>query len=45
MLRMFLDPICAIVTNVALDHMEYLGDTREKIGAEKAAIFRGGDGY
>ena len=40
-----LDPICAIVTNVALDHMEYLGDTREKIGAEKAAIFRGGDGY
>ncbi|MDA1331698.1 MAG: bifunctional folylpolyglutamate synthase/dihydrofolate synthase [Proteobacteria bacterium] len=40
-----LDPICAIVTNVGLDHMEYLGETREKIGAEKAAIFRGGDAY
>lgn len=40
-----LDPICAIVTNVGLDHLEYLGDTREKIGFEKAAIFRGGEAY
>jgi dihydrofolate synthase/folylpolyglutamate synthase len=31
---------CAIVTAVDLDHMEYLGDTREKIGFEKAGIFR-----
>ncbi|MFO7902757.1 MAG: bifunctional tetrahydrofolate synthase/dihydrofolate synthase [Pirellulaceae bacterium] len=34
------DPDCAIVTSVALDHMEYLGDTREEIGFEKAGIFR-----
>ncbi len=36
------DADCAIVTSVAMDHMEYLGDTREKIGFEKAGIFRGG---
>ena len=34
------EPACAIVTSVDLDHMEYLGDTREKIGFEKAGIFR-----
>jgi dihydrofolate synthase / folylpolyglutamate synthase len=34
------EPTCAIVTAVDLDHMEYLGDTREKIGFEKAGIFR-----
>lgn len=33
---------CAILTGVALDHMDYLGDTRESIGAEKAGIFRAG---
>jgi len=33
---------CALLTSVALDHMDYLGDTRESIGAEKAGIFRGG---
>ena len=36
------EPDCAMVMSVALDHMEYLGDTREKIGFEKAAIFRAG---
>jgi dihydrofolate synthase/folylpolyglutamate synthase len=36
------DPDCAIVTTVDLDHMEFLGDTREKIGFEKAGIFRAG---
>lgn len=30
----------AIVTNVAMDHMDYLGNTREAIGFEKAGIFR-----
>ncbi|BAL25403.1 bifunctional tetrahydrofolate synthase/dihydrofolate synthase [Azoarcus sp. KH32C] len=35
-----IDPDCAIVTGVAMDHMDYLGDTREKIGFEKAGIFR-----
>ncbi len=34
------EPTCAIVTVVDLDHMEYLGETREKIGFEKAGIFR-----
>ncbi len=36
-----LDPICSIVTNIGLDHLDYLGETREEIGFEKAAIFRG----
>lgn len=34
------DPDCALVMSVALDHMDYLGDTREAIGYEKAGIFR-----
>jgi dihydrofolate synthase/folylpolyglutamate synthase len=36
------EPDVAIVTSVDLDHMDYLGDTREAIGFEKAGIFRGG---
>ncbi|NDP47424.1 MAG: bifunctional tetrahydrofolate synthase/dihydrofolate synthase [Sulfuriferula multivorans] len=36
------DADVAIVTSVDLDHMEYLGDTREKIGFEKAGIYRSG---
>ena len=36
------DADVAIITSVDLDHMEYLGDTREKIGFEKAGIFRPG---
>jgi len=34
------DSDCAIVTTVDLDHMDYLGDTREAIGFEKAGIYR-----
>lgn len=34
------EPDCAIVTTVDLDHVEFLGDTREKIGFEKAGVFR-----
>jgi len=37
-----IDPDCAIVTSVAMDHMDYLGATREQIGFEKAGIFRAG---
>lgn len=37
-----IDADCAILTSVDLDHQEYLGDTREKIGFEKAHIFRAG---
>lgn len=36
------DADCAIVTSVDLDHTDWLGDTREKIGFEKAHIFRPG---
>lgn len=34
------DPDIAIITSIGLDHMEWLGDTRETIGREKAGIFR-----
>ena len=34
------DPDCAVVTGIALDHMEWLGTTREAIGFEKAGIYR-----
>ena len=36
------DADVAIVTSVDIDHTDYLGDTREKIGFEKAGIFRPG---
>jgi dihydrofolate synthase/folylpolyglutamate synthase len=36
------EPVVSLLTNVDLDHMEWLGDTREKIGFEKAGIFRAG---
>jgi dihydrofolate synthase/folylpolyglutamate synthase len=36
------DADCAVVTNIALDHTEYLGPDRESIGREKAGIFRAG---
>lgn len=36
------EPACAIVTSIDLDHMDYLGDTRELIGLEKAGIYRPG---
>ena len=35
-----LDADVAVVTNVGIDHIEYLGNTRELIGFEKAGIFR-----
>jgi len=36
------DPDCAIVTSIALDHMDYLGNSRDSIGQEKAGIYRPG---
>jgi dihydrofolate synthase/folylpolyglutamate synthase len=36
------DPDVAVLTSVDLDHMDYLGPTREDIGREKAGIFRAG---
>jgi dihydrofolate synthase/folylpolyglutamate synthase len=37
-----LDPDCAVITSIALDHMALLGNTREAIGYEKAGIMRTG---
>jgi len=34
------DATVAIITNIALDHQDFLGGTREAIGAEKAGIMR-----
>lgn len=36
------EPDVAVVTTVAMDHMEWLGPDREAIGFEKAGIFRAG---
>ncbi len=34
------EPDISIITSIGLDHMEWLGDSLEKIGAEKAGILR-----
>jgi dihydrofolate synthase / folylpolyglutamate synthase len=36
------DPDCAAVTVVDIDHVDYLGNSREAIAFEKAGIFRAG---
>lgn len=36
------EPDVSVVTGIALDHTDWLGDTREAIGREKAGIFRAG---
>jgi dihydrofolate synthase / folylpolyglutamate synthase len=35
-------PLASIITNIALDHQPWLGDTIEKIAAEKAGIIKPG---
>ena len=35
-----IDPDCAVITSIDLDHQALLGDTREAIGFEKAGIMR-----
>lgn len=35
-------PLAAVITNIGLDHTEYLGDTVEKIAAVKAGIIKPG---
>ena len=37
-----LDPLAAGVVSIGIDHVEYLGDTREQIAWEKAGIFKSG---
>ena len=36
------DPLLSVITGIALDHTAYLGDTVEKIAAEKAGIIKDG---
>ncbi|MCX7627736.1 MAG: bifunctional tetrahydrofolate synthase/dihydrofolate synthase [Methylophilaceae bacterium] len=36
------EPDCAVITSIDLDHQDYLGDSRESIGFEKAGIYRQG---
>lgn len=36
------EPTVSVVVSVDLDHQAYLGDTREKVGFEKAGIYRAG---
>jgi dihydrofolate synthase/folylpolyglutamate synthase len=36
------DADCAVITSIALDHLEYLGPDRESIGFEKAHVMRRG---
>ena len=36
------DADCAVLASVAIDHVDWLGNTRESIGREKAGIFRPG---
>jgi dihydrofolate synthase/folylpolyglutamate synthase len=35
-------PVAAGVTSIGIDHVEYLGDTKEQIAVEKAGIFKPG---
>jgi dihydrofolate synthase/folylpolyglutamate synthase len=37
-----IDPDCAVITGIDLDHMDYLGPDRESIGWEKAHVMRPG---
>ncbi len=37
-----IEPDCAVITSIDLDHMEFLGSNREAIGFEKAGIMRTG---
>ncbi len=33
-------PVCCAITSISMDHMQYLGDTLEKIAREKAGIIK-----
>lgn len=35
-----ISPVLSIITNISYDHMQYLGNTLEKIAAEKAGIIK-----
>jgi len=35
-------PVVSVITNVAMDHMQYLGNTLQEIAREKAGIIKEG---
>ncbi len=35
-----IEPICSVITNISLEHTQYLGDTLAKIAGEKAGIIK-----
>ncbi|SCW27034.1 dihydrofolate synthase / folylpolyglutamate synthase [Eubacterium ruminantium] len=37
-----IDPVVTVITSIGMDHMQYLGDTVEKIAYEKAGIIKPG---
>jgi dihydrofolate synthase/folylpolyglutamate synthase len=37
-----INPILSVITNISFDHMQFLGDTLEKIATEKAGIIKPG---
>ena len=37
-----IDPDVAVITNIGLDHADWLGDTRDSVAYEKAGIMRDG---
>jgi dihydrofolate synthase / folylpolyglutamate synthase len=36
------EPNCSVITSIDLDHLDFLGNSRESIGFEKAGIYRTG---
>ncbi|MDF2842279.1 MAG: hypothetical protein K0R00_705 [Herbinix sp.] len=40
--NVFAKPLCCVITSISLDHMEFLGDTLDKIAKEKAGIIKKG---
>ena len=40
--NMMSKPLMSVITSISFDHMEYLGDTLEKIAVEKAGIIKPG---
>jgi dihydrofolate synthase / folylpolyglutamate synthase len=40
--NVILHPICCVITSISMDHMQFLGDTLEKIAREKAGIIKPG---
>ena len=36
------NPLCCVITSISMDHMQFLGDTLEKIAKEKAGIIKQG---